>query len=317
MRPKIVFVVQSAVHRQETLQQLVDVLAPHPVIVHHDFSQQPAFGVVADHVRFVDAPERTGWGVWSVCTAMLRSIALALETHDFDYLQMLTPVDLPIRPMAQFEAAVARDDHDVAIDLLPLDDDVVTFMSFAYRLHARFESLPYRLLWKLHEGFFRTPYPTVARGSLSLPHASAIRDNALGACARAATAAYARLDPLGRGTGGRWPLAVSGVWFGARRGACERLLALMADDTWRRRFQPLFSPDEALFATAFATTGLRIGPGNHLMSPFQGARPRDWTLDDLPALQADGRFFSRKFPDDPAAPVRLAVLRAVAPGRVP
>ena len=43
MSPRIVFVVMSAVSKPGTIDQLARALAPHLVLVHHDFSQTPDF----------------------------------------------------------------------------------------------------------------------------------------------------------------------------------------------------------------------------------------------------------------------------------
>ena len=60
-RPRIVFVLMSAVAQPETVDQLAQALAPHVVLVHHDFSQTPHFPLSAPNVRFVPDPVRTGW----------------------------------------------------------------------------------------------------------------------------------------------------------------------------------------------------------------------------------------------------------------
>ena len=64
MKTKIAFVVMSAIHSPESVAQLARALAPHTVVVHHDFSQTPDFHVDEPNVRFVPSPKRTGWAIW-------------------------------------------------------------------------------------------------------------------------------------------------------------------------------------------------------------------------------------------------------------
>jgi len=67
-------------------------------------------------------------------------------------------------------------------------------------------------------------------------------------------------------------------------------------------------PDEFCFQTLLANEGWRIGESNHLISRFEDAHPVMLGLPDLPVLARSPRFFARKFPDEPSAPVRRAVL---------
>ena len=63
-------------------------------------------------------------------------------------------------------------------------------------------------------------------------------------------------------------------------------------------------------------SGLPYGPGNHVVSQYVGARPQWLGLDELDALEKSGKYFARKFPDDPHAPVRLRLLERLG-ARVP
>ena len=99
MRPKIVFVVMSAISKPATTEQLARALAPHIVLVHHDFHQTPYFPLVAPNVRFVPNPRRTGWAVFGFTDGIFHSLRYALENFEFDYLQLLSPTCLPIKPL--------------------------------------------------------------------------------------------------------------------------------------------------------------------------------------------------------------------------
>ena len=63
-------------------------------------------------------------------------------------------------------------------------------------------------------------------------------------------------------------------------------------------------------------SGLPYGPGNYVVSRYVGARPQWLDLDDLDDLEKSGKYFARKFPDDPNAPVRLRLLERLG-ARVP
>ena len=103
MNQRIIFLVMSAVSKPGTIDQLARALAPHLVLVHHDFSQTPDFPLTAPNVHFVPNPKRTGWAVFGFAEGIFHSMQYALAHFDFDYLQLLSPTCLPIKPLRQFE----------------------------------------------------------------------------------------------------------------------------------------------------------------------------------------------------------------------
>src|SRR3990167_761367 len=120
MKPGIVFLVMSAVSKPETVDQLARALAPHTVLVHHDFSQTPHFPLTAPNVRFVPGPKRTGWAMFGFVDGIFHSMQYAIANLDFDYLQLLSPTCLPIKPLGEFEVHVSQgeDAHFDCVDLL-------------------------------------------------------------------------------------------------------------------------------------------------------------------------------------------------------
>src|SRR5690349_6558018 len=96
--PRIVFVIMSAVDKACVVDQLARALAPHTVLVHHDFSQTTPFVLSAPNARFVPNPRRTGWGVFGFTEGVFHSLRYALDKEPFDYLQTLSPTCLPIKP---------------------------------------------------------------------------------------------------------------------------------------------------------------------------------------------------------------------------
>ena len=149
MKPKIVFVVMSAIHSPESVAQLARALAPHTVVVHHDFSQTPDFSVNEPNVRFVPEPKRTGWAIWGFSEGIFHAMRYAYENLEFDYLQILSPTCLPIKPVSALEAHVAANTSDAdfaSIDMLA-DEDAL--MSVSYRGFAGEESFRHRLLRRM------------------------------------------------------------------------------------------------------------------------------------------------------------------------
>lgn len=318
MRPSIVFGILSAAHRPETLLQLVEALADYPVVIHHDFAQQPDFRIDAPNVTFVADYASSGWAAWGLMDSIARTIEFCGQHHDYDYLQFLTPVDLPIKPLASFESFIARDTHDVAVDQLALDQDELVFMTFAFRAYAAQDSLAYRLLWRAREAYFGPDYKTDVRGGLSIPLDGA-RDTSgrlrLSArIGRSITRGYASLvTRFGRDLMSM-PVYAGSVWFGAKRKACEYLLEQMQEPAVQARFKPLFCAPEMLISSIFAQSDFKCQPGNHLINAFEGARPLWFGTHDLKAIAQSDCFFGRKFPDDPSAPVRAMVLGKVNDG---
>jgi len=154
MKPKIVFVVMSAIHSPESVAQLARALAPHTVVVHHDFSQTPDFSVNEPNVRFVPEPKRTGWAIWGFSEGIFHAMRYAYENLEFDYLQILSPTCLPIKPVKALEEHVASGKTDVDfawIDMLA-DDDAL--MSVSYRGFAGEESFRHRLLRRMMVLYF-------------------------------------------------------------------------------------------------------------------------------------------------------------------
>lgn len=305
----------SAIHRQETLQQLVDALGERIVIVHHDFERMPDMRLEGHDVRFVPDPEPSGWGDWGMMRAQLKALRFAIEQTPADWCQLLTPVDLPIRPLQELDALVASDTIDAACDAMPFADDDRVFMTFAPRAFADHGSFAQRVLWKVRLAYFGTDPAGEPRGGLEVPidcKRNANGHPTLGArLSLAALHAYAAIVA-------RWrypdvgPLHAGGAWFGGNRKACEWLLRRAAEPDVLARFERVFSADEFLPATLFAASGLRVAPGHMDVARWDGARPAWITSADLEFLRAGGRFFARKFVDDPADPVRVAALALAA-----
>lgn len=315
--PKIVFIVMSAVARPSTVDQLVRSLAPHPVLVHHDFSQSPDFSLAAPNARFVPEPRRTGWAVFGFTEGVFHSMRFALERIDFDYLQLLSPTCLPIKPIWQFEqhAAGEAEAHFDCLDLLA-DEDAL--MSVGYRAFTPEGSLRHRMLRRLSGSYFgKSP---------------GRRDEA-GIWLRSGRApgivpgiALAAMSAVSRPSFGRHPFNASfrpyygSPWLGARRHIVQRLVEQFRQPGIRDYFSRLRIADEFLMVSLLKQLVRSKGPMNHFIQRYDHAHVGEFQPDDLQALRDSPAWFARKFPDNPLAAVRQRVLQDlvhVAPAEEP
>lgn len=318
---QIVFGIMSAVHSAAAVEQLARALAPFQVAVHHDFEQTPDFSIDADNVSFVPAPKRTGWAVWGFTEGILHLLDYCLQHHDADYFQLLSPTCLPVRPVSEFAEHVKRSRCDVHVGRALILRDPDLLMNFGYRAFCPHNSIPYKVLQSLRKMYFgkdatrrevanlQTQVRSAAHGLSPLQHAS-----------RVATL-LARRGWLGSHpftVGGMEPVA-GGTWFGCNRSAGLYLVNRTKDPAIRRYFSTMRIADEMMFSTLFHNSPFDVGEPDHYVHTFNEHNPRWITPQDLPAIEASGRYFARKFHDDPADEARLRVLQRIggSPGAQP
>ena len=305
MKPKIIFLVMSAVSKPETVDQLARALGPHIVLVHHDFSQTPVFPLGASNVVFVPNPKRTGWGLFSFVEGIFHSMQYALANLEFDYLQLLSPSCLPIKPMKAFEAHISghADAHFDCVDVLR-DQDAL--MSIGYRALTPDRSFRFRVARRLTSVYFGDSPGRREEAGIWLR--SGDRRNP------ASWLALLFMKALGRQSIGRhifnksYRAYYGTTWFGARR----HVAADMVDQFQRPEIQSYFSslnlPEEIVLPTLLMHLQLIKGPMNHCFQHYEQSHPRLYEEQDLEQLRGSTAFFARKFPNDPAAPVRTRVL---------
>lgn len=305
-RVKIVFVIMSAVARAGTVEQLARALTPHRVLVHHDFSQSPDFALGAPNAQFVPEPRRTGWGVFGFTEGVFHSLRFALDHVDFDYLQLLSPTCLPIKPIRQFERHVAggAEAHFDCIDLL---HDRDALMWVGYRAFTPEGSLRHRVLRRLSVSYFGDSpgrrdeagiWLRSGRGAGPVPW-----------IARAAVDAFAH-PAIGRHPfGPSFRPYYGSPWLGARRHIVQGLVEQFERPEIRHYFSRLRIADEFLMASLLMQLVRHKGPMNHLIQRYNEAHVGEFAPDDFGALSSSPAWFARKFPDDPLAPVRLRVLQ--------
>jgi hypothetical protein len=295
----------SAVSKPETVDQLARALAPHTVLVHHDFSQTPVFPLSAPNVRFVPDPRRTGWGVFGFVEGIFHAMQYALAHLDFDYLQLLSPSCLPIKPLEQFEAHVSgrADAHFDCVDVL---GDLDALMSIGYRALTPERSLRFRVASLLSSAYFGSS--PGRRDEAGIWLRSGGSKTPLSWLALVVTRALTRRS-IGRHIFDENFRAYYGTaWFGARR----HIITAMVEYFQRPRLHSYFSrlrlSEEILIPTLLMHLRTSKGPMNHCMQLFDEAHTGLFDEEHIGQLKNSPAYFARKFPDDPGAPVRTRVL---------
>jgi hypothetical protein len=308
-QPKIVFLVMSAVNAAATVDQLARALAPHLVLVHHDFSQTPVFRLTASNVLFVPEPRRTGWNFFGFVDGIFHSLRYALTHLDFDYLQLLSPSCLPIKPRQQFEAHVSgpAEAHFCSIDLLR-DRDAM--MSVGYRAFTPEKSLRFRIFRRLSQTYFGQSGGRRDEAGVWLR-----TGGGRSVAARAGLLAVTMLSWrwLGRHIfDAGFPPYYGSAWFGARRHVVTGMLELFERPGLRDYFSRLCLAEEFLIPTLLMHLRPVQAPMNHHIQMFDGAHAGAIAEAHIDQLRNCPAYFARKFPDDAAAPVRLRVLDELA-----
>jgi len=312
--PRIVFVLMSAIAPQATVNQLAASLTPHTALVHHDFSQTPDFQLASPNVRWVPQPRRTGWANFGFVEGIFHSMCYALEHLEFDYLQLLSPTCLPIRPICEFESYVSGP-CDAHFDCIDLIGDPDALMSVGYRAFTPEGTLRHRVLRRLSGEYFGQSQGRrdVAGVWLRTGHAAGL----LPWVARAAVHAL-RHPTVGRHVF-KEPFHpyYGSTWFGARRKVVADMTALFSRPEIHSYFSRLCIADEFLVPTILKHLGVHQGPSNHFIHRFEDAHTGRFEVQDIEQLRQSGAYFARKFADEASAPVRAKVLRELAGMREP
>jgi hypothetical protein len=322
MSGRIVFGVMSATQPVELVDQLAWLLRPFPVVVHHDFRKRADFTPTAPNVILIPDPRETGWGSWGLADAVFHTIQFALERFEFDYFQLISPTCLPIRPVAEFVDHVRSAPFDANVDLMQVDADDDILMHYAYRTYMPSGTLRFRLLRKIRPLYFEQDTELEQVKSLSRLSRRSKREGRplplTGRMALALTRAAAH------GWMGAHPFVsdqrpmVGGLFFGARRSVCDYLVGMRGRGTIPDYLRSLQIVDETVFPTLLGNSRFRLGPSNHAINDFTLEGSPRWIDEaDFDRLLATGRFFARKFPDDPESPIRrMAIDRVELPEHV-
>lgn len=315
---QLAFVIMSAVHSSVAVEQLARALSPHLVLIHHDFSQTPNFSIDAPNACFVPDAKRTGWACWGFSEGIFHALNHALERHSFDYLQLLSPTCLPIKPVAAFESYIASSGCEANFDFLDVASNRDVLMSVGYRAFTPERSLRHRILRRLSGAYFggERNNRTVQIAGVQVRSGAALTRS--GAPTPIANLALRVLQAVRSPRIGRhpfdagFPASFGSIWFGARRSVVERMVESFSNPSLQRYFCGLRIADEFLIPTLLRSTGARQGPTNHLVSTFENANPSWFQDSDFARLQDSHAYFARKFRDDPHDPVRRRVLAELA-----
>lgn len=319
MTPRILFVIMSAVHSARAVEELARALAPHHVLIHHDFQQTSDFTIGAPNASFVPDPKRTGWACWGFPEGIFHSLRFAIEHCDFDYLQLLSPTCLPIKPLQEFEAHVAAPEFDAHYECVDVSEDLDALMSVGYRAYSPEHSLRHRILRRLTwQGYYGMGAYTVARpvagvnlSTRKTPEATGLTTEWGARIAVGVMQAW-RDARIGRHIfDEHFRPQFGSVWFGARRGIVTRMVDRFAVREIQHYFSRLRIADEFLVPTLLRYSGARAGPSNHLVNTFVDANPGWFGSQDFDRLRQARAFFARKFRDEPSDPIRRRVLDAL------
>jgi len=316
MKPRIVFLLMSAVHPVHVVRELSRALAPHTVLVHHDFSQSDEFVLDEPNVIMVPDPKVTGWGVWGFSEGIFHSIRFALENLEFDYLQLLSPTCLPIKPLKAFEDYIEARTNEPDFSGVDLYRDRDALMSVGYRMFAREHTLAHRILRRLSLVYFgaspdvrdvagvqlRTNPPTRADGTLPWKARMALK----------VTQRWSQPAAARHIFDDRFRPYFGSAWFGARRNLLEWMLERFGQADVMQHFRKLRIPEELVIPTLLKNSGSRDGAYNHCIITFRGPNPK-WLEDqDFEVLRRSPAFFARKFPVEPTSSIRRRVLHELA-----
>lgn len=314
MKPRIVFAIMSALQKPSTVTQLVDALAPHTVVIHHDFQKQGEFEVNRPNVKWVPEPRVTGWGNWGFSEGIFHTLDYCLRDLDFDYFQLLSPTCLPIRPIAEFEDYVSKSDCDIHGDFFDISADSEMTMIFGFRAYVPANSLKLRIMQRAQRWYFGPELRVQQHVSLSIRRRADPRP--LGPFRSLKAQIGQGITQLAKkGLLSRHPFDdsfrpyIGSTWVGLSRKACEYLTKMQHDPRVEGHFKHLPIVDEIMFPTFLANSGFKVGPGNHVINTFTVAGNPAWINDDdFERMVQTQMYFARKFPDDPNSPVRRRAL---------
>ncbi len=299
---RILFGIMSAVQPAQTVAALCDAIGGnHPILIHHDFSQQADFAVKRAHVQFVTDPVRTGWGNWGFTEGIQKLVRTAMARDDWDFLQLLSPSCMPIRPVSDFQAHLAGSGADYLIDGVDIGTNDRILMSHGWRAYAQQGTLRHRMLRRARRWYLGDDAPVVNYAGLSFPIRSRLERGGGEAVKARIGVGITKLARRGRGFNHvfseSFPCHAGSTWFGASRSACAYLLAQTEGTALMDYFKTIHMPDEMLYPSIFMNSNLKGAAAAHHISRFVDARPAWITPADLDEVLASGKFFARKFPE--------------------
>ena len=314
---RILFGIMSAVQPDRTVAALCDAIgADHPILIHHDFSQQPNFVVNRSNVAFVEKPVRTGWANWGFTEGIQNLVRHAMARDDWDFIQLLSPTCMPIRPISDFQAHVVASGADYLIDGVDISTNDNFLMSHGWRAFAQEGLLRHRVLRRARRWYLGDDSLVVNYAGLAFPVRSRLNEGP--SRALKARAGLAVMKMAERGRGYTHPFSDSfrcyagSNWFGATRQACEYLMSMTEGTPLLEYIKRIHMPDEILYPSVFMNSDLKGGVGEQHISRFVDARPAWMETADLDEVLGSGKHFARKFPEDVSSDVRVELARRMS-----
>ena len=298
-KPRIVFGVLSSRDTVEAITMLADLLAPHQIIVHHDFTKFPDFNVERENVTVLPDPVVTSWGGWSLVDATLKLMQFARQHFEFDYFQLLSETCMPVRPIEHFEAFLAESYPDAMMDLQPiLSPADPAFISHGWRYYpsSQFGLRLFRKFTYIAEPVFRWQQ----RGLINL---KCLRNDIHGRhilLALLLKCSYRILWSKNFFSQGQVKVcAVGGQWFGLSSDMLNRVLRFIEQTPcFLAHYQNTHIPDESFFQTlVYHLQPRRLFSANHMVFwHSNGTGPDHISEVDLAGIINNKEvFFARKF----------------------
>ena len=309
VKPRILFSVLSSRDTKDAICQLADLLFPHQIIVHHDFTKFPDYKIDKPNVYVLEDPVVTSWGGWSLVDATLKLMEVACSRYEFEYFQLLSESCLPIKSISELEAYLNRYKPDATIDLQPLIPcKGPEFYSHGWRYLTIGKKTRYvaRKLY-YYQKKLGSNIQIGLVNSIALDRSSGLLTKLAFNFTLALSYVFLSFCALFSVKN----IAVGGQWFGVSRTTLSNMIDYCSSHPeLLERFKSFPIPDESFFQTIINHVGC-----NKILPPLHGLSWRggmtgpdlltDGDVDDL--MQANDKFFARKFSLEPSDPARSVV----------
>jgi hypothetical protein len=253
------------------------------VLVHHDQRREPVDPLACEEAggRLVYYGLPVEWGNVAYTDMLLTAMAELAETHDPDWIAVVSGQDYPLRPLRDFERHLAESPHQALLgDLWELDlsadpppPEREFYLRYRYRHYA-------------------PPRPVAAVLGRVLGPRAYLRELPDGLGLRLGV--KPRQHPFGPGL----RCHVCSDWVTLERSAVRSVLEFTHQEPRvMEHYRRTIIPSESLFATVLANDAeLSIGPAPRLLGFEEGApHPQTFGTADLERLLASGMHFARKF----------------------
>jgi hypothetical protein len=263
------------------------------VLLHHDPTGTPLPPrLLPARVERVVPARPVRWG--DAADVLVFRDALA-QAAGADWTVFLSGQDYPVRPVAEIEADLATSPYDVLMELLHADDAPWPDEEAVSRYYYRYVRRP--------RGSWLSPVSRAVAWRRSDPEGRRRdRSDRWRAGRRLVSrtvgeTVFVGWRPRRTPFGERAPLYIGSQWFSVSRRGSD-LLRNADDPALLRHMARTILPDESYFQTLVGrgVPAHLVGPNlRYIQWDAAAAHPRPVTLADLPAIEASGAHFARKF----------------------